>query len=89
MSDFVKSNPEDDLCLIRLYLGHRRRHKQGASNLHFQRFNLRGVPFHINQMETLGVDTKAYAETMPGALALMHRVAKIDANDVEFVFAPL
>lgn len=39
-------------------------------------------------MEALSIDIKAYAETMADALALMHWVAKIDANDVEFVLAP-
>jgi hypothetical protein len=88
LSGFVKSNPDDDSCLIRPYLGRRRRHKQGASNSRFQRFSLRNVPLHIDQMEALGLDTKAYAETMADALALMHWVAEIDANDVEFVLAP-
>jgi hypothetical protein len=39
-------------------------------------------------METLGLDTTAYAETMAEALAMMHWGARIDANDVEFVLAP-
>ncbi|USP76518.1 calcineurin-like phosphoesterase [Curvularia clavata] len=88
LCDFVKNNPDDSSCLIRPYLGRRRRHKQGASNSRFQRFSLRNVPLHVDQMEALGLDTKAYAETMADALALMYWVAKIDANDVEFVLAP-
>lgn len=40
-------------------------------------------------MEALDLDAKAYAETMAEALALMHWGAEIDANDVEFVLAPL
>jgi hypothetical protein len=58
------------------------------SKSRFQRFSLRNVPLHIDQIETLGLDAKAYAETMAEALALMHWGARIDANDVEFVLAP-
>ncbi|CAA9960342.1 DUF3669 domain containing protein [Pyrenophora teres f. maculata] len=89
LSDFVKGNPDDDACLIRPYLGRRRRHRQEeTSKSRFQRFSLRNVPLHIDQMEGLGLDVKSYAETMAEALALMHWGAKIDANDVEYVLAP-
>ena len=89
LASFVKTNEGDDSCLIRPYLGRRRRHRQeGTSNSRLQRFSLRNVPLHIDQMEALSLDTKAYAETMADALALMLWVAKIDANDVEFVLAP-
>ncbi|KAF2792313.1 hypothetical protein K505DRAFT_326230 [Melanomma pulvis-pyrius CBS 109.77] len=89
LSDFVKKNVDDDACLIRPYLGRRRRHRQYvASTSRFQRFSLRNVPLHIDQMEALGLDANSYAETMAEALALMHWGARIDANDVEFVLAP-
>jgi hypothetical protein len=89
LSDFVKGNADDDACLIRPYLGRRRRHRQeGTSKSRFQRFSLRNVPLHIDQMEGLGLNVKSYAEAMAEALALMHWGAKIDANDVEFVLAP-
>lgn len=88
LSDFVKTNADNDACLIRPYLGRRRRYKYGASTSMFQRFSLRDVPLHVDQMEALDLDTNAYAETMTDALALMHWGAKIDANDVEFVLAP-
>ncbi|KAJ8112296.1 hypothetical protein OPT61_g5303 [Boeremia exigua] len=89
LADFVKHNPDDDYCLIRPYLGRRRRHHQGGrSSSRFQRFSLRNVPLHVDQMEALGLDTRAYATAMADALALMHWGAQIDANDVEFVLAP-
>lgn len=90
LASFVKTNADDDACLIRAYLGRRRhRHQQKRpSTLRFQRFTLRNVPLHIDQMEALGLDTCAYAEAMAEALALMHWGAQIDANDVEFVLAP-
>lgn len=42
-------------------------------------------------MEEIGIsssDRETYARMMARALALMHRDAEIDANDVEFVIAP-
>ncbi|CAI6293413.1 unnamed protein product [Periconia digitata] len=88
LSAFVKGNADDDACLIRPYLGRRRRHHQQETTSRFQRFSLRNVPLHVDQMETLGLDTGAYAEIMADALALMIWGAQIDANDVEFVLAP-
>jgi hypothetical protein len=87
LCDFVKSNPADEHCLIRTLLGKRRRHN-ATNTSRLQRFSLRNVQLHINQMEELGLDVRAYAETMAGALALMHWGAHVDANDVEFVLAP-
>ncbi len=92
LADFVKTNADDDACLIRPYLGRRRRrrrHQQsGVSNSQFRRFSLRNVPLHVNQMEALGFDVNAYAMAMADGLALMHWSARIDANDVEYVLAP-
>jgi hypothetical protein len=88
LASFVKANEGDDFCLIRPYLG-RRRQCQGPTNTsRFQRFSLRNVPLHVNQMEALSLDTKSYAKTMADALALMLWGAQIDANDVEYVLAP-
>ncbi|KAH6644552.1 zinc finger protein-domain-containing protein [Boeremia exigua] len=87
LAHFVKTNPDDASCLIRPYLGRRRR-QAGPSNSRFKGFSLRNVPLHINQMEALRLDTGAYAEAMADALALLHWGAQIDAADVEFVLAP-
>ena len=46
------------------------------------------MPLHVDKMEKLGLDTKAYAQTMADALAIMLWGAGIDAGDVEFVLAP-
>ncbi|KAL6709599.1 hypothetical protein ACN47E_001534 [Coniothyrium glycines] len=89
LADFVKSNPDDDSCLLRPYLGRRRRLQQGgATSSRFQRFSLRNLPLHVDQMERLGLDIERYATTMADALALMHWAAELDANDIEFVLAP-
>jgi hypothetical protein len=84
---FVKNNKDDDACLIRPYLG-RRRGSRSTNTSRFQRFSLRNVPLHVNQMEELGLDVVAYARTMADALAMMHWGAGVDANDFEFVLAP-
>lgn len=86
---FVKNNVDDEACLVRPYLGRRRRDRQDSqSTSRLRRFSLRNVPLHVNQMVTLGMQIGAYAETMADALALMHWGAQIDANDVEYVLAP-
>jgi hypothetical protein len=88
LASFVKTNEGDDSCLIRPYLGRRRQCQGGTNNSRFQRFSLRNVPLHVNQMEALSLGTKSYAKTMADALALMLWGAQIDANDVEYVLAP-
>ena len=93
LKEFVKTNPADEDCLVRPYLGRRRRHAPPKSDseerpTRFQRFSLRNYPLHIDQIETLGLDALAYAKTMASTLATMHWSAQVDANDVEFVLAP-
>jgi len=86
LSDFIRSNPSDEHCLVRLYLGRRRLKPQNQSR--FQRFSLRNDPLHIDQMESLGLDIEAYARAMGTLLAVICWEAGIDGNDVEFVLAP-
>ncbi|OTA03791.1 hypothetical protein A9Z42_0042910 [Trichoderma parareesei] len=47
--------------------------------------SLRNFPLHMDQMEQLGIDPSGYAVAMADALAVMHWVAHVDGNDVEFV----
>lgn len=81
----IKSSEPDQDCLIRAYLGRRRR---SARQSRFQAFSLRNYPLHIDQMEEMKLDTFAYARIMAETLANLHWSARIDANDVEFVLAP-
>src|SRR6266480_2827473 len=81
----INKSQENQDCIIRCYLGRRRRQE---NNSRFKAFCLRNFPLHLDQMEELKLDTRAYAEAMAEALAMMHWIAKIDANDVEFVLAP-
>lgn len=80
----TRSSRENEDCLIRIYAGKRRR--QGARPSPF--FNLRNYGIHIDQMDELGVDTTAVVKILAEALAHCYWRAHVDANDVEFVFAP-
>lgn len=83
---FVRTNRDDQDCLVRLYTGRRR--LPSASQSRFQRFSLRNYPLHVDQMEELGLDTHAIARTLADALTHCYWIAGVDANDVEFVLAP-
>lgn len=83
------SEPDKD-CLIRPYLG-RRRTQRSHTTSRFTAFSLRNFPFHLDQMESLGVTTgeiNQYAMIMAETLAMMHWICEVDGNDVEFVLAP-
>ncbi|KAJ5861859.1 uncharacterized protein N7529_009169 [Penicillium soppii] len=87
----LNSKPDGD-CLVRLYLGRRRTQMRTSEALpRLKVFSLRNYPLHEDQMEQLGISTNdmhQYAQSMAEALAMMHWVAGIDGNDVEFVLAP-
>ncbi|WEW59682.1 hypothetical protein PRK78_005161 [Emydomyces testavorans] len=88
----IKTSEANEDCLIRPYLG-RRRYNAAAHTRpsRFKAFSLRNYPLHLDQMEELGLDAADlvhYVEVMAEALAMMHWLAGIDANDVEFVLAP-
>lgn len=85
----LNSEPDKD-CLIRPYLGRRRTQKPHTTS-RFTAFSLRNFPLHVDQMESLGIptsDIQQYARVMAETLAVMHWVAEIDGNDIEFVLAP-
>ena len=79
------SEPDQD-CLIRPYLGRRRRRFERPSR--FQAFSLRNYPLHVDQIEELGLPGTVYASLMAETLANLYWRANIDANDIEFVLAP-
>ena len=78
------SDPDRD-CIIRLYMGRRRR---PARNSRFHGFNLRNYPLHADQVEELQLDQPLYARILAETLASLYWKANVDANDVEFVLAP-
>lgn len=86
----ISASASNKDCLIRPYLG-RRRTPRSHNLSRFAPFSLRNFPLHVDQMELLEIptsDMNQYARIMAEALAMMHWVAEIDGNDIEFVLAP-
>ncbi|MCJ1363897.1 hypothetical protein MMC16_003006 [Acarospora aff. strigata] len=68
-------------CIIRLYLGRRRRNTSRPVEF----FSLRNFSLHLDMAEQIRLDVAALADQMAIGLALCHWQAKVDCNDVEFV----
>ena len=83
--ELIKSSEPNQDCLIRPYLGRRRRLEKQSR---YKSFSLRNYPLHIDQIEELELDEKLYARIMAKTLAHLYWEANVDANDVEFVLAP-
>ena len=83
--ELIKSSEPNQDCLIRPYLGRRRRLEKQSR---YKSFSLRNYPLHIDQIEELKLDGKLYARIMAETLAHLYWEANVDANDVEFVLAP-
>ena len=83
--DLIKSCEPNQDCLIRPYLGRRRRLEKQSR---YKSFSLRNYPLHIDQIEELKLDGKIYARIMAETLGHLYWEANVDANDVEFVLAP-
>ena len=83
--ELIKSSEPNQDCLIRPYLGRRRRLETQSKS---KSFSLRNYPLHIDQIEELNLDAKLYARIMAETLAHLYWEANVDANDVEFVLAP-
>ncbi|PYI22751.1 hypothetical protein BO99DRAFT_259127 [Aspergillus violaceofuscus CBS 115571] len=89
----IHRSASNEACLIRPYIGRKRTcstARNGRSR--FRGFSLRNFPLHIDQMMELGIsieDVDCYAGMMGEALSTFHWVARMDANDVEIVLAPI
>ncbi|KAK3319982.1 hypothetical protein B0T19DRAFT_404513 [Cercophora scortea] len=79
--DSVHADPANIDCLVRVYLGRRRRIGAPAP----PNFALRNYNLHLDQMVDLGLPVVRLAAAMGEALADMHWGANVDAFDVEFV----
>jgi len=86
---FLAHDKANEHCLIRPHLGRRRIGRQLSRTRprRLRIFSLRNFPLHMDQIEELGLPAKDYAIAMADALAFLHWIAKVDANDVEFVLA--
>ncbi|KAF4964383.1 hypothetical protein FSARC_7682 [Fusarium sarcochroum] len=83
--DAIINDKKNEHCLIRPYLGRRKRDRGYTGRPTF--FSLRNFPLYVNRMIELGLDVESYTKVMAEGLAFLHWVARIDANDVEFVLA--
>ncbi len=79
----VGANPENNDCLIRVYLGQ----NNPNPNLFDHTDTLRNFPLYLDQAKTKTnhLDVDMYAETMAKGLAVLHWDAEIDSQDTEFV----
>ncbi|OJJ97554.1 hypothetical protein ASPACDRAFT_1858322 [Aspergillus aculeatus ATCC 16872] len=89
----ILHSASNEACLIRPYIGRQRTYGTAMNvRSRFRGFSLRNLPLHVDQMAELGIraeDVDCYAAMMGEALATLHLIGKIDANDVEFVLAPM
>jgi hypothetical protein len=84
----VVDDKRNEHCLVRPYLGRRRRWQQDEGQRRrsmFRSISLRNFPLHIDQLERLGLPAEQYALAMADTLAFLHWKVKTDATDVEFV----
>lgn len=85
--DEILGNQANKHCLIRPYLGRRRFQAECERPRRLRAYSLRNFPLHMGDMEKIGLKTHDYTISMADALAFLYWVAKVDANDVEFVLA--
>ncbi|KAL8636114.1 MAG: hypothetical protein Q9228_006453 [Teloschistes exilis] len=88
-SRHLSPEPNQD-CLIRPYLGRRRRfgNSEQPGQSKFNGFSLRNYPLHLDQIEELALDPFLMARIMTDTLAEIYWRAHVDASDMEFVLAP-
>ncbi|KAK0652369.1 zinc finger protein-domain-containing protein [Cercophora newfieldiana] len=77
--DGAKSDPANEDCLVRVYLGS----MNGRSETQF--FSLRNFKLHLNQMIELGLDVGDISRRIGATLANIHWGARQDGRDIEFV----
>jgi hypothetical protein len=86
-TDKILDTQANKHCLIRPYLGRRRFQAESERPRHLRAYSLRNFSLHIDQMESIGHTPHNYAMSMADAHAFLYWIAKVDANDIEFVFA--
>ncbi|CAD6589584.1 MAG: hypothetical protein ASARMPREDX12_003891 [Alectoria sarmentosa] len=77
----AKDDPDNEDCLVRLYLGERESLKQQTDVYD----SLRNFPLRLNMMEELEIEVSELAKKMAIGLAILHWQAQVDGMDVEFV----
>ena len=80
----ARRDPENQDCLIRLYLGERETEEQEQEAI----CSLRNFPLRLNMLEALAShfpDKKTLVQELAIGLAMVHWAARSDSMDVEFV----
>lgn len=77
----ARSNPLNEDCLARVYLGKRREPSRPLA----PNFTLRNFNLHLDQVLHLGLPVSSLTRAMGEALAFIHWEARIDGFDIEFV----
>ncbi|KAJ4200450.1 hypothetical protein NW767_007515 [Fusarium falciforme] len=85
-SEVIVGDKKNEHCLIRPYLG-RRRHGWARRPGKPAFFSLRNFSLRIDQMEEFAMSIEPYAKTTAEGLAFPPWIARVDANDVEFILA--
>jgi hypothetical protein len=80
----VTNSRNDEDCLVRLYCGKRRSQRDQSRQKLF--FTLRNYGLCVDQMEELGLDIDRVVRVLASALANCYWIARIDADDAEWVF---
>lgn len=80
----AKRDPKNKDCLIMVFLGRNRFGTSRPSGTTF--FSLRNYKLHLDQIRDLGLDVEELCESMADTMAVLHWHAKVDGNDIEFVF---
>ena len=82
----IRTGGSNEACLVRLYLGRRRKHVHDPDQPSRRRFfSLRNFPLHADQIEELWLPSCGFAGSMGKALAFLNWGQGLDGNDVEFV----
>ncbi|KAJ5455296.1 Protein of unknown function DUF3669zinc finger protein [Penicillium sp. IBT 31633x] len=74
-------DPDNKACLVRPYLGQRRREWEFSSPA----LSLQNFPLYLDQIEELQLEAIQFAEEMAIGLAIIHWKACLDGMDMEFV----
>ena len=80
LQDSAKTSPGNEHCLVRLYLGRRRRSSRPSTF-----FSLKNFKLYLDQMRDLELDLNTIAKEMAYGLATLHWKVGVDGRDVEFV----
>lgn len=74
-------DPDNKACLVRPYLGQRRREREFSSPA----LSLQNFPLYLDQIEELQLEAIQFSEEMAIGLAIIHWKACLDGMDMEFV----